>query len=79
MKDLIEVKDSSSLTGLSYDPDSQTLAVMFKSGEQYTYFEVPEDVAASLAVAESKGKFLAKSIKGKYEYVKVKPPAPEAE
>ena len=46
-----------------YDSDAQTLDVTFTSGRRYRYLEVPEKVAAGLAMAGSKGSFFNRQIR----------------
>lgn len=48
-----------------------TLVIEFKSGATYQYFEVPREVFEEMQGAESQGVFLARQIKGRYEYGKV--------
>jgi len=49
---------------------TRTLGVTYPSGVAYSYTDVPAHVAAAFDRAESKGAFLVKHIKGKYETVK---------
>jgi hypothetical protein len=70
----IEV-ESSNIKTIGYDPVHDILSVTFhKEGfptDTYWYFEVPALAWADFHDAESKGKFLFSSIKGKYRYLKV--------
>ncbi|MGA3211047.1 MAG: KTSC domain-containing protein [Terriglobales bacterium] len=59
---------STNVFGVGYDLGSCTLLVDFLNGSQYLYFEVPPDLADGLVNADSVGGYLAKHIKGKYEY-----------
>ena len=61
---------SSAIAATSYDPMTRTLGVTYPSGVAYSYTDVPAHVAAAFDRAESKGAFLVKHIKGKYETVK---------
>jgi len=45
--------------------------VVFKNGGVYRYDGVPGAVFAEMAIAASRGSYLAKNIKGKYPYSKV--------
>ena len=62
--------DSSNISSIGYDEDSQTLEIEFHSGAVYQYFDVPSLVYQEMEAA-SKGQFLAQHIKGNYRYVKV--------
>ena len=57
---------SSNLTHVGYDAATREMAVTFGSGKTYHYADVPEDVMAQFMEADSKGKFFARNIKGKF-------------
>jgi KTSC domain len=59
---------SSSIHGVGYDPDAQTLEVEFKHGRVYQYFHVPLDVLPAFLAAESKGSFFNRHIRGHFGY-----------
>ena len=61
---------SSANSSVGYDPESETLEVEFTSGAVYEYYGVPRKVFRSLMAAPSKGQFLAKRIKDRYEFAK---------
>ena len=63
---------SSNLTNASYDTESSTLTVTFKTGGIYEYEKVPWDVFAKLRVSESQGKFFNNNIAKVYSYKKLK-------
>ncbi|MEY4427506.1 MAG: hypothetical protein RLZZ182_195 [Pseudomonadota bacterium] len=64
---------SAALVAHGYDASTRTLAVQFKAGHApHLYRDVPPEAAEGLATAESKGKYLAAHIRGKYQ-------APKAE
>jgi hypothetical protein len=64
---------SAAMTAHGYDAATRTLAIQFKEGHApHLYADVPPEVAAGLASAESKGKYLAAHIRGKFQ-------APKAE
>ena len=50
----------------SYDTDTQTLELVFVSGRDYTFENVPEHVWDGLVSARSAGQFFAEQIKGRY-------------
>lgn len=49
--------ESSSLRNVAYDPERQVLEVEFSGGGRYRYQQVPLEVVAALAVADSPGTF----------------------
>jgi hypothetical protein len=63
---------SSVISAIKYDASSLTLRVIYISGAIYDYKNVPEEVYTAMKTAFSKGIFLNKNIKGKYEYEKIK-------
>jgi hypothetical protein len=63
--------DSSNISSIGYDEDSNTLEIEFHSGAVYQYFDVPLNVCQGIIEAGSKGQYLAHHIKGHYRYVKV--------
>lgn len=62
---------SSNIASIRYEEQQQILEVTFHNGGTYQYFDIPSHVAADFAKAESKGAYLAASIKGLYRYSKV--------
>lgn len=62
---------SSNIESIGFDADTNTLAVEFIKGGTYEYSGVPEHLYDELMNADSKGGFLAKNIKGSYNYTKV--------
>jgi len=63
--------DSSNISSIGYDEESNTLEVEFHSGAVYQYFDVPLNVYQGIIEASSKGQYLAQHIKGYYRFVKV--------
>lgn len=59
---------SSNLSTVRYDQEQSLLEVEFHNGGRYQYYDVPEYVAQAFEQAESKGVFLAHSIKGHFRY-----------
>lgn len=57
---------------MRYNPDTATLRVFFVSGMVYDYKNVPEEEYIRMKTSGSKGTYLNKYIKGKYEFEKVK-------
>jgi hypothetical protein len=62
---------SSVVARIEYDTLSHTLRIVYVSGMMYDYKNVPEQIYAAMKTAFSKGTFLNKYIKGKYEFDKV--------
>ena len=63
---------SSVIGAMHYDPGSKTLRIIFLSGRIYDYKEVPERIYKHLKAAPSKGTFLNREIKGRYDFEKIK-------
>ena len=57
---------------MHYNADSETLKIIYVSGNVYDYLKVPPQVYEAMRSATSKGTFLNKQIKGHYRYKKVK-------
>jgi lysyl-tRNA synthetase class 2 len=62
---------STSITAVSYDAQSRALEVEYVSGRVYRYLDVPEEVFAWLLKASSKGAFVNRMIRDRYEYTEV--------
>lgn len=63
--------DSSNISSIGYDEDSNTLEIEFHSGAVYQYFDIPLNVFQGIMGPGSKGQYFAQHIKGYYRYVKV--------
>jgi KTSC domain-containing protein len=59
--------ESSNILSVTYSPEFQILQVEFKNGKIYDYMALPADIFYEFMAAESKGSYLAKNIKGKFE------------
>jgi len=57
---------SSNVSAWKYDPRAKTLTVRFKSGREYRFGQVPQDVAEGLGTAGSAGKYFNAAIKNSY-------------
>jgi hypothetical protein len=67
-----EPVQSSALSSIGYDAETETLEVEFTSGSVYRYLHVPSVVAAELRNAESRGRYFDAFVKGAgYEYYRV--------
>jgi lysyl-tRNA synthetase class 2 len=67
----METPDSTAIRAIRYDPDRRRLLVRFIDGDEYAYVGVSGEVHRSFADAESKGRFFAAEIRGKYPYNKL--------
>jgi len=63
---------SSNISSVGYDPTSSILEVEFNSGSIYQYLNVPQTEYEGLMNAGSKGRYLNRNIKGRYEDIKVR-------
>jgi len=54
-----------------YNVEDHKLTIHYVSGMVYEYLDVPENVYNQLKESRSKGTYLNKFIKGKFEYRKV--------
>ena len=67
----IDTPESSTISRFGYNPDNAVLAIEFKNGTVYEYFDVSPGVFEQFQAASSKGQFLAQNIKGHYRYARV--------
>lgn len=67
----INTPESSTISKFGYDESNNTLAIEFKSGGEYHYFDVSQAVFEQMQAAASKGQFLAQNIKGHYRYARM--------
>lgn len=66
-----ETPSSSQVSEIEYLEDRQILAVTFKKGTVYHYYNVPKETADQAFQAESIGNFLNSCIKNVYSYNKI--------
>lgn len=71
--------ESSQIDSYGYDAATKRLAVKFKSTQDkvYEYTDVAPEVFAAMQAAESKGSFVYKAIKPKYQFERMVEPEPE--
>jgi hypothetical protein len=62
---------SSNIKGHGYDAESKTLAVQFTSGTTYHYTDVPPEIAATFALADSLGTYFAQHIRPHFKHTKI--------
>lgn len=66
---------SMTLRSVGYDPALRTLEAEFRSGRVYRYAGVPVELALSLLLARSKGRFFNVAIRDFYPFREVSPDA----
>lgn len=62
---------SSNLAEVGYDPDTETLEIMFRTGSVYQYYNVPAFMHERFMQANSQGTFFNASIKGQFAEARV--------
>ena len=62
---------SSVVAALRYNAEKMILQVVYMSGKVYEYKSVPKKIYEAMRHSSSKGIYLNKYIKGKYEFEKV--------
>jgi hypothetical protein len=62
---------SRAIRAIDYDPPSRTLLVIFIDGGGYAYADVPPELYADFLEAESKGRFFAERVRGRFPYQEV--------
>ena len=68
---------SSVIRDHTYFPGESRLDVVFTTGRRYSYYGVPEQIAAGLASAFSKGEFFNAHLRNRY-FFRLRPAEPEA-
>lgn len=63
---------SSNISEIRYDTKRLILAIRFKNGGHYLYYDVPDSVVRGFRRADSKGKYHATKVKGRYKYKRLK-------
>jgi hypothetical protein len=63
---------STSIQSVGYGPLDSVLEIEFANGGVYRFYRVPRSVAVGLLGAESKGRFFAERIRGRYTYQRVR-------
>lgn len=63
--------ESSNLNSVGYDDETNILEIEFKDNSIYQYSNVPEYIYNELLTADSKGSYLHKNIKGKFNYQRI--------
>ena len=63
--------DSSNLTAVGYDAETQMLTIEFRDGRKHAYTGVPPETHQMLMNAPSKGRFFHANIRNTYASTKV--------
>jgi len=66
-----DLPNSSFITDVSYDVESEELTIGFESGTEYIYYEVPAGLVAQLMFCESASNIFNDEIKDNFEFEKV--------
>ena len=61
---------SSAISSVGYDERKALLEVEFRSGAVYDYLDVPPRVWKELQKADSKGRFVSRRIRDRYDFVR---------
>ncbi len=61
-------KSGSHVEAVKYDEETKALTITFRGGRQYTYSDVPKDLADGLHQSSSKGSFIHSYIKNKFPH-----------
>jgi hypothetical protein len=69
---------SSNVASAGYSSHLRALEIEFVRGAVYRFLEVPPRISREFFAAESKGRFIAERLRGKYEFVRVRPSGEEA-
>lgn len=67
--------ESSSLVSIGFVREARVLEIEFRSGAIYRYLGVPPTVFEGMKKAESKGRYFAQSVRGKYQFQRLKAPS----
>ncbi len=63
--------DSSAIRAIDYEAVSRILFVVFEDGDRYAYSDVPLELYTAFLRAESKGRFFAERVRGRFDYRRI--------
>ena len=69
---------STNVASAGYSFHLRALEIEFVRGAVYRFLDVPPRLSREFFAAESKGRFIAERLRGKYDFVRVRPPREEA-
>ncbi len=64
--------ESSAIRAVDYNRPTRRMTVVFRSGTQYDYTDVPEAEYVALLNAESIGRYFSANIRPRYKYRKTR-------
>ena len=67
--------ESSALQAAAYAEHQALLYLLFRSGEVYRYFDVPQWQYQEFLAADSKGRYFGRNIRGCFRYERMRLPA----
>lgn len=68
---LVQVQ-SSNIQAVGYDRETEEMKVVFHTGAEYTYADVPEEVFDGLIKAPSVGSYFYAYVRDKYDYARAR-------
>ena len=69
---------STNVASVGYSRNLHALEIEFVRGAVYRFLDVPQKVYRQLLASDSKGHFIAENLRGKYDFVRVRPRQTEA-
>jgi hypothetical protein len=60
--------NSSNISSIAFDPETDTLTVEFTNGDSYDYMNVPPQVYRAFGAAGSAGAYFYRHIRGRYAF-----------
>ena len=66
--------ESSVFWAAGYAEDNSLLYLLFRSGEVYRYFDVPQWQYQEFLAADSKGRYFGRNIRGCFRYERMRRP-----
>jgi len=60
--------DSSNVSEIGHDPETETLHIRFKDGSLHEYTGVPAEAHEELMASDSKGKYVHEILKGRFDH-----------
>jgi lysyl-tRNA synthetase class 2 len=59
---------SSNIESFTFDPETDTLTIQFRDGDEYDYLNVPPQVHRAFQASGSAGQYFIRHIKGRFAY-----------
>ena len=67
----METPESTDIRAIRYDAERQRLVVRFNDGDEYAFVGVPGEAHRAFVEADSKDRFFAEEVRGRYPYNKL--------